>query len=187
MADVTVVAHAIALVGLPISLFGFLGLTRRLEGAGPIPLAAFIVYAVGAAAVLIAAVASGLIAPGLSRQMAGADPAERESLHQLLRYTGAINQAFAAVFVVASSAAVVLWSAAIIRSGALSRGVGVAGLVIGGAGLVLFLSGHLRLNVHGFGAFLLAQAAWTVAAALQLIQPPRPPAPSSRGAEPLSS
>lgn len=170
MGELAVLVHAVALAGVPISVFGFLGLTRRLEAGGWIPIAAFVVYAFGSVAVLCAAVASGLIAPRLIRDLSAEEPSMRESLHLLLRYTGLFNQAFARVFVVASSVAVILWSAALTRSAVFARGLAVLGHVVGVVSLAAFFSGHLRLDVHGFGLFVLAQAAWTITVGSQMVR-----------------
>lgn len=51
---------------------------------------------------------------------------------------------------------------------ALRRGSGVFGCVVAGLALLALLSGHLRLDVHGFGAVVLAQAAWLVLIGLEL-------------------
>lgn len=50
----------------------------------------------------------------------------------MLHYTGLVNRAFAGVLVVASSAAILLWSAAILTTRALDRWAGVPGAVVGG-------------------------------------------------------
>ena len=39
---------------------------------------------------------------------------------------------------------------------------GIAGICIGGVALVALLSGHLRLDVHGFGIVVLLQAVWLI-------------------------
>ncbi len=116
-----------------------------------------------------AAVLSGLVGPGLLRQLVAAPPAAGESWRIAFHYTGHLNQAFARVFVVASSAAILLWSASIIRSVALApipsgltRGVGIYGCVLGPITVVGVLSGHLRLGVHGMGLVVLGQAVWLI-------------------------
>jgi dipeptide/tripeptide permease len=47
---------------------------------------------------------------------------------------------------------------------------GVAGAVIGGAILLAFLSGHLRLNIHGFGIVVLAESLWFIGVGALLIR-----------------
>jgi hypothetical protein len=58
----------------------------------------------------------------------------------------------------------VLWSAAILRSGALARALGLYGCALGPLTVLAFVSGHVRLDVHGFGLIVLGQAAWFTSA-----------------------
>jgi hypothetical protein len=83
-------------------------------------------------------------------------------------YNHRLNQAFARTYVVASSAAIVLWSASILRSRSLAPGVAIYGLLVGPAILLAVVSGHLRLDVHGFGLIVLPQAVWFVVAGARL-------------------
>jgi hypothetical protein len=77
-------------------------------------------------------------------------------------YTFVLNQGFARVYVVASSAAMVLWSVRALRLGGGWRGPGILGCLVGAAAAAGVLSGGLPLNVHGFGAVVVAQSAWTI-------------------------
>ena len=55
-----------------------------------------------------------------------------------------------------------LWSAAILRSGRISRAAGLAGTVVGAGVFLAFLSGYLRLDVHGFGIMTVTQSGWLI-------------------------
>jgi hypothetical protein len=44
------------------------------------------------------------------------------------------------------------------------------GCVVGAGAVVALLSGRLPMNVHGVGAFVLAQAVWGVAVAVLLMR-----------------
>lgn len=57
------------------------------------------------------------------------------------------------------------------------RSPGILGCVVGSATLVLLLSGHLTLDVHGLGAAALAQTVWLVLVGLE---PRRAPAAQSQ-------
>ena len=76
-----------------------------------------------------------------------------------------MNRAFAGVHVVASSVAIILWSFSMLRQ---ARWLAVLGMVIGVLTLGAFASGHLTLNVHGFGMIAFAQALWTSCVAVLL-------------------
>jgi len=162
MAPLDLAVHALALVGLPVSFFGAIGLSRLLGTSGNAALAGLVAYGMAQLAVMIAAVASGLLAPALAGQMVSTTGAEHDIAAALFHYTGAINQAFAKVFVVASSAAILLWSATILAHGRLARGAGVLGAIVGALALFAVVVGHLRLDVHGFGAVVLCQGIWMI-------------------------
>lgn len=157
---ITVLTHSLALASTPILVFGFLGLTRRLSDHA-LAWAAFVVYSFGAVAVLCAATLNGLVAPTLTRDILTDDGASRETLHLILDYNLLLNQAFAKVFVTASSFALTFWSILILRAGRFAKVVGLLGLVVGVVSLAALFSGHLRLNLHGFGLLIFAQAIWT--------------------------
>lgn len=68
----------------------------------------------------------------------------------------------------ASSAAIGLWSMEIVRTGQLRRSAGILGCAVAALALLALFSGHLRLDVHGFGAVVLAQATWLIVVGLEL-------------------
>src|SRR6266480_6269243 len=65
---ITVATHALALISIPISFFGVLGLSRLLSLDRLLVSAALVFYSFAAVAAMCAAVASGLIAPVITRQ-----------------------------------------------------------------------------------------------------------------------
>jgi hypothetical protein len=84
------------------------------------------------------------------------------------RYTFLWNQAYAQVFVAASSAAILAWSVAMWRSANFSRGLGVYGIIVAIVTLGALFSGYLTLDAHRFGAVVLGQAIWFVIAGAKL-------------------
>jgi len=167
---ITVATHSLALVSLPISLFGFLGLSRRLGSDSPLVSAALIAYAFGGVAVMCAAVINGLVAPILTRQMLTADESTRQVLGTVLMNNGLLNQAFAKVFIVASSFAVIFWSVCILKGGRFAQSIGIIGCVVGLVSLAGLFSGHLRLDVHGFGLLIFGQSVWSILVGVLLIR-----------------
>jgi hypothetical protein len=117
---------------------------------------------------MIAAVASGLIAPGLIHHMLAAEPGTASVWPAVLALNGHINQAFALVYVVASSTAIVLWSAAMLKGKVFARALGIYGCIFGPIAALAVVSGHLRLNVHGFGLVILGQAIWFICSGVKL-------------------
>jgi hypothetical protein len=162
LATLAVFVHVLAITSLPVSFFGALALTQRLVSARRLATAALVVYGFGLAAVMIAAAVSGFVGPGLVRELSAAASDANQAWRTVLNYNWRINQAFAAVFSVASSAAIVLWSASILRSRSLARGVAVYGLILGPLIVLGLASGHLRLDVHGMGMVIFGQAVWFV-------------------------
>jgi hypothetical protein len=166
-----VAVHALALASMPVLFLGAWGLSRRLAAADRLAVAALVAYGVAIMAAMNAAVVSGLVGPSLARQILAGAPAASDGWRLVSHYNFLLNQAFAGLFTAASSAAILLWSAAIVRSGALARGVGIYGCVLGPVTLLALLSGHLRLDVHGFGLVVLCQTVWFVIVAAQLLRP----------------
>ncbi|MEQ1894844.1 MAG: hypothetical protein ABL998_20065 [Planctomycetota bacterium] len=158
--------HGLALLSLPLSFHGALALARRLgTAAGWFGL---VVFGQALVAVMLAAIASGLIAPELFAARLSSAGATRDGFGLLLHYNGELNQACAKVYVLGSALALALWSLAILRTRAFAAALGFGGLFLALASTVALLSGHLRLDVHGFGALVLAQAAWMIAAGVGL-------------------
>lgn len=161
MARLNVFVHSLALAAIPIMFLGLLGLTRRL-GSTDLATAALVLFGFAGVAVMSSAVASGFVATGIMEKMLAAGEGSREVYDVLLDYSHYVNHGYTSVYVVASSAAILLWSAAILKGRAMSRAAGVAGVLIGPAVVVAFLSGRVGLGVHGFGMIAFAQSAWLI-------------------------
>ncbi|HCT57669.1 MAG TPA: hypothetical protein DGD08_10760 [Gemmatimonas aurantiaca] len=174
--------HALAMAAVPVLAFGFARLGVRLRGSGALSGLALAAQLTALVAVLFAGAMSGLVATAVVERMAsaGVDANSTGVLQPLLWYTALLNQAFAAIYVVGSGAAmigwsVVLWRAAVRHSavrhsavrhsaGAASdgllRSIAVLGVVTGG-GLVVARLGFVgHLDVRIFGLIVAAQALW---------------------------
>lgn len=172
MVRMLVAVHSLALASLPLLFLGAWGLSRRVASADRLAMAALVLYAFAAVAVMNAAVFDGLVAPNLIRQIVSthdtATPGTSEGWRLVFNYNSQLNQAFARLFAVASSMAIVLWSVAIVRSGALSKGVGIYGCVLGAITVIGVLAGLLNPDVHGFGLIIFGQALWFIISGVQL-------------------
>lgn len=153
--------HALAIAATPVVFLGLLGAARGV-GNPDLAIAALVSFGFGSVAVMGAALASGFIFPGVIEGMAaleGTDP------HPFLIYTSLWNQAFAKVHVVAHAAGTVLLSLAIVRDAKrdpLATFTGIFGIVAGVVVLVLMLSGHVSLDLHGARIVWYAQTAWLI-------------------------
>lgn len=167
-AALALAVHSLAIAATPVAFYGGWVLTRRLAAGGAVAELALAFYGLSSVATLLAATASGLLASDLIAQAAAAQGEARAAAGAVLHYNVALNQAFAKVIVAASSAAIALWSVEIVRTGRMRRAAGVLGCVVAAAALLALFSGHLRLDVHGFGAVVLAQGIWLIMVGAEL-------------------
>lgn len=163
--------HALAIACLPVLFLGALALARRLAGPDRLAIAALVAYGLASVAGLAAATVSGFVSVEMARGMMTGAAEHRDAFGVALHLSGALNQGFAKVLGVASSAAIALFSGAILASRALPRALGVCGLLVGIAIVAALVLGFLRLDVHGFGLVVLVQGAWFVAAGVLLRRP----------------
>jgi hypothetical protein len=125
--SILVAVHILALLGIPLIVFGFAGLTMRAGWHRPEALLAFIIYALSAVALMLAGIADGPINAALIPQMTGAIDPKLQTVKAALSYNFQLNQACAKVFVVGSSLAIILWSITLFRLGTLERRIGIMG------------------------------------------------------------
>ena len=166
MIHMLIAVHALALACVPVQFLGAWGLSRRVASPDRLAVAGLVIYTFALVAVMNAAVADGLVTPSLLRQIvasAGSPPAI-DGWRMMSRYNFYVNQAYAQVFVAASSVAIMLWSASTWRSEELARGLGVYGCILGPVTLLALFSGHLSLDAHGFGILIFGQAGWFIIA-----------------------
>jgi hypothetical protein len=161
MAILLVGVHALSVVSMPVLFLGGLALSRRLASPDRLALVALVVYGFALAAVLVAAVVDGFVVPSLAREIMTTAPPETEGWRIALYYNGFLNQAFARVFLVASSTSIALWSVSILRSRTLAPSVAIYGLLVGPAVIVAVVSGS-RLDPHGAGLLILCQSLWFI-------------------------
>ncbi len=169
LAALMVGVHVLAIAGIPLSFLGALALTRHLVSPGRVAIAGLVVYGLGLVAVMIAPAISGLVGTEIIRHMIARAPGN-EQWRTLMEYNFLINQAFARIFVVASCAAIVLWSFVMVKRRLLSAGLGIYGLLLGPVLVIGMISGGLNLDVHGFGLITFSQAIWFIVAGVFLLR-----------------
>lgn len=151
--------HLLAVLAQPFLLAGTAALTWRLRSSGAAMLG-MASFTLAVFAVMIAAAASGLVAPHVAESVADAAGSEQALFFELLHYTGAINRAFASLYVMLTGMAVLAWSWAMRGADAFSAPLSWLGLVLGAAGMFVGSTGVVPLDVIGFGAVVLTQAVW---------------------------
>jgi hypothetical protein len=168
--SVLVTVHALALLSLPLLVFGFAGVTGRAGWHRPEALLAFIIYAFSAVAIMFAAIADGLINAALMPQTLNASDLKLQAVNAALSYNFQLNQACAKVFVVGMSLAIIFWSITLSKLGGLERRVGMLGWFVSLAALFGFMSGHVQMSAHGFGLIVFLQAVWVIALGISMLR-----------------
>lgn len=167
---VNVITHALGIASGLLLFLGAMGLTRRLKEPEWCSLAGLAIFGFSVIAAANAAIMSGFVASSVIREIVAAGKDSAGDVWQvMLTYTHAMNQAYAQVFVVTSSIAIVLWSVVIVRGKALPSWIGVFGCIFAPLSVVALLSGYLPLDVHGFGLVALLQAIWFVSSGVQML------------------
>ena len=162
------IVHSLAMAATLALLLGAIGLTRQLASSetsiDPDRLAftGLVVFAFSVVAILLATSVSGFIIPSLWKRMFQDTAANAAQWQIAVTTVFQFNQTFAAIYSVAASVAIVLWSVSGLRHGSLSRSISIYGCILPPIVIVLIAVGHLRLDVHGMGAVVLVHAVWFV-------------------------
>lgn len=164
--------HSLAMVSVVLVFLGACGLTRSIAAADRIAFAALVVFGFACVAVCIAAAVSGFIVPPMFERMARDVPAAAPQWQMVIGSVFQFNQAFARIYSVASSLAVILWSVSALRNRGFGRGLAIYGCIISALIILGIAIGHLRLDVHGMAAVWLGQAIWFVLVASRLYSQP---------------
>jgi len=160
--------HSLGIVSILLLFLGACGLTRRIASADRIAFAAIVTYGFACVAIMIAAAVSGFIVPDIWNHMAR-DASDAAHQWQMIIYSVfQFNQAFARIFSVAASLAIILWSISALRNGGLGQRLAIYGCVVSPLIIIGIGIGHLRLDVHSMAAVWLAQAIWFIVAGWQL-------------------
>ena len=168
LALVSSVAHGLAIASVIVLFLGACGVARSIAAPDRVAFAGIVVFGFACVAIFIAATVSGFIIPGIMQRMARDAGAEMRTWQIVIDGVFEFNQAFARIYSVAASIAVILWSASILKNGGLARGLGIYGCIISVLIIVGVAVGHLRLNVHGMAVVWFGQAIWFVIAGVQM-------------------
>jgi len=160
-------AHSIAMVSVLLMFLGACGLAQRTAAADRISFAAIVTYGFACVAVLIATAVSGFIVPSIMKHMVRDVPAAAHQWEIVIYGIFQINQAFASIYSVAASMAIILWSVSALRNGGIGRGAAIYGCIISPLIIVGIGIGHLRPDVHGMAAIMLGQGIWFILAGSQ--------------------
>lgn len=81
-----------------------------------------------------------------------------------------VNQGFTKVYVVAVAIAFIMWSILLLKKGRLMQITAIIGFIVSILSVLGVFSGHLKIDVHGFGLFTFAQSIWLVLVAVFMIR-----------------
>jgi hypothetical protein len=165
-------AHSLALLSVLLLFLGACGLTRRIAAADRTAFVAMVVFGFACVAVMVAATVSGFIVPQIAKHMVRDVSTAAHQWEIVIAGIFQINQAFARIYSVAISLAMVLWSVSALRNGGFGRGVAIYGCIISPLIILGIAIGHLRFDVHGMAVIWLAQAIWFILVASQLCARP---------------
>ncbi|HEX3683530.1 MAG TPA: hypothetical protein VHU83_13415 [Bryobacteraceae bacterium] len=172
LSAISAAAHSIAMASILLLFLGGCGLSRRIAAADRLSFAAIVTFGFACVAILIAAAVSGFIIPGIMQHMARDIPAAAHQWQIVIAGVFQINQAFARIFSVAASIAIILWCASGLRNGGLGRGIAIYGCVVAALIILGVGLGHLRLDVHGMAVVGLGQIIWFIPVGIQLCSRP---------------
>jgi len=175
LAIVSGAAHSLAMGSVVLLFLGACGLTRTTNATDRLSFTALVTFGFACVAVMVAAAVSGFIVPEIAQRMvrdisAAAPQVPAAARQWQIVVTGIfqINQAFARIYSVAASLAIILWSVSTLRNGGFSRGVAIYGCIISPLIVIGIGMGHLRLDVHGMAAVMLSHAIWFILVGYQL-------------------
>lgn len=161
MYRIIIISHSLAIVSIPITLFGYWGISQRLKEEPAFSTAAFVMICFGSFAIMCAAAVNGLALPFLINRYREAGPELIDSLRPVLAYNYALNHAFDYIYIGSACAAVLLWSIAIVRTNYFPNWAGYFGILLGAAAILLLLSGFVFVDLSGFRLFVVGIVSWT--------------------------
>ncbi len=162
--------HGVLIFALGGVLLGLVGFAQALGSGRVTVLAGTIAFGLGWVWLSAAAIVNGFIVPSLIPADRPDPQALGEKLRPLLALCQQTNGALSRAGVVAASVALLLWGVSLIHLKRGHVGVAVTGVVCGAAPLALLASGHLPMNIHGMGGFVLAQGVWCVVVGVQMVR-----------------
>ena len=165
-----IIAHAIGIFSLPITLLGYRGLASKLHEAffmsqlGKL----FITFAMIAG--MLAAAINGLALPMYINRYREAGPEVLENMKMILRYGTSLNHAFDYIMIGGMCLAILCWSIAILKTRVFPVWLGYLGILLSGTAVVMVLSGFYLVDLHGFRLFIFGVVAWTACAGVLMVR-----------------
>jgi len=151
---------------------GACGLTPCIAADDRISFAAIVTFGFACVAVFIVTAVSGFIVPSIMKHMVRDVPTAAHQWQIVIDGIFQINQAFARIYSVAASLAMILWSVSALKNGGFSHGIAIYGCIISAVIIFGIAVGHLRLDVHGMATVAFGQTIWFILVGLRLYSHP---------------
>lgn len=169
--SIIITSHSLAILSLPCSFLGFLGLTRRLGVENFFSQMALCCMAFGLVAALGAAATNGLALPFFLQDYQEATPETSATVKTMIRYNFALNHAFDCILLGAMSLAILLWSVAALLTRKMHPGIGYLGLTLTLVAGVSWVAGYDFVSLHGFRLFVLGSVVWIGLVGIAMLRP----------------
>ena len=166
--NINMVAHALAILSVPILMFGLTFIHDYLNKSS-ISLLAFILQGFSFVAVIIAAAINGLALPLFIDQIPQDPEHQSEPWYLILKYGWSLNQAFDLIYTAGTSLALALWSFAILKTHHHLRYFGFAGVVLAFAILASMMGGFNYTNLHGLRIFVALWVLWILVIGIRMM------------------
>jgi hypothetical protein len=169
MAQTIAISHSIGLLAIPFLGLGFWVLTQRMGKGSFLSLLSFAFAIMGLLAGMIAASINGLALPLFIEHYREATEEITNSIKPIVRYTIALNKAFDYVFLTTLTLAILFWSFSMLKLRMLPKWMGYFGIVLSLTIIVMFLTGYVFVNLHGFRLFLFLLVVWIALVGVALL------------------
>jgi len=161
--------HAFALAATAALLYGLAVFAIRNDPRRSVVVGGLVAYALGSVLVAFAALTDGFVVPSIAAAYAGHGPAAVTGAVQLLNFCAIVIQVCTKFWLFATSLAVVLWSAAIVRGGAAQLALAGLGFVAGALVVVLTATSS-AVTPHSLGIVVVLEALWYVGIGVEMIR-----------------
>lgn len=166
-----IVTHSLAIFSIPFLLFGFWGLTKKLNSDNAISMIAFITISMGVFAGMLAAAINGLALPIFLNQFADQSNMTLESIELILQYGLSLNRAMTYIFIGACCLSIILWGILIVRSSLFPKWSGYLGMLLSVSAITTGISGFVLTNLIGFRIFIFGLVLWILMIGYLLCRP----------------
>ena len=154
--------HTLAIISVPFTLYGFWGLTQKLNGDEFFSKIAFATILLGMFAVMCAAAINGLAMPMYLNQYKNASKDIADSMRPVMHYSLALNHAFDLIFIGAVCMGITMWSVAVFRTRALPVWIAYFGITLSLAAIIALYMGFVFFDLTGLRVFVAGLVIWTI-------------------------